>query len=194
MDGRFLGPGGTSVPTSQALVTGILEECFEIAQEIRAREDDVSHKLKPIYDRLMELRAQLESLVMTHRWTLRETDLWNYENALRDIDKMRVDGKFVDAEGNKPEGQYVEFSYQCYILPQPSSSTSPLTFALDHRHHRFSCICYDVATVSSIAYYLQANQFPKNSCLLCVEPLMRHRVCADSILYRLTSSLLSRNV
>jgi len=27
--------------------------------------------------------------------------------SLRDIDAMRVDGKFVDADGNKAEGQYV---------------------------------------------------------------------------------------
>lgn len=95
------------MPASQALVSGILEESFEIAQEIEAREKDVAFTLKPIYDRLMDIRTQLERLVMTHRWTLRETDLWNYENALRDIDKMRVDGKFVDSEGNKPQGQYV---------------------------------------------------------------------------------------
>jgi hypothetical protein len=50
---------------------------------------------------------QLDSLVMTHRWTLRETDLWNYFLSLQEIDKMRVDGKFVDSEGNRPEGQYV---------------------------------------------------------------------------------------
>jgi hypothetical protein len=36
-----------------------------------------------------------------------ETDLWNYSLSLREIDKMRVDGKFVDAEGNRPTGQYV---------------------------------------------------------------------------------------
>lgn len=83
VDGRFLGPGGSSVPNSQALCSAILEECFEIAQEIRAREDDVSFALKPIFDRLWETRAQLESLLMTHRWTLRETDLWNYSLSLQ---------------------------------------------------------------------------------------------------------------
>jgi Protein of unknown function (DUF2408) len=109
VDGKFLGPGGSSVPKSQAICSSLLEECFEISQEIRARsgEEDVSFALKPIYDRLWETRAQLESLLMTHRWTLRETDLWNYSLSLQEIDKMRVDGKFVDSEGNKPGGQYV---------------------------------------------------------------------------------------
>lgn len=44
---------------------------------------------------------------MTHRWSLRETDLWNYSLSLQEIDKMRIDGKFVDADGNSPMGQYV---------------------------------------------------------------------------------------
>ncbi len=54
------------------------------------------------------------SQVLTHRWSLRETDLWNYSLSLQEIDKMRVDGKFVDADGNRPEGQYV--SNACAIV------------------------------------------------------------------------------
>ena len=112
VDGRFLGPGGASVPASQAICSSLLEECFEIAQEIKAREDskNVASELKPIYDRLSAIRAELENLVLTRRWSLRETDLWNYTVSLQEIDKMRVDGKFVDAEGNRPSGQYVRSS------------------------------------------------------------------------------------
>lgn len=108
MDGKFLGPGGF-VPASQAICSSLLEECFDIAQEIRAQEEskNVDTSLKPIYDRLTQIRQELESLVMTHRWSLRETDLWNYSLSLQEIDKMRIDGKFVDAEGNRPKGQYV---------------------------------------------------------------------------------------
>lgn len=109
VDGKFLGPGGSSVPTGQAILVGLLEECFEICQDIRAREgeESVSAPLKPIFERLTEMRAKLERLQLTHRWTLRETDLYNYAQALREIENMRVDGVFVDAEGNKAEGQYV---------------------------------------------------------------------------------------
>lgn len=70
--------------------------------------------MKPIYDRLKHIRAELESLVLTHRWTLRETDLWNYSLSLQEIDRMRVDGKFVDSDGNRPAGQYV--SYQLILM------------------------------------------------------------------------------
>jgi NTP pyrophosphatase (non-canonical NTP hydrolase) len=110
VDGKFLGPGGT-FPASQAICSSLLEECFEIAQEIRAQEESkhVASSLKPIYDRLKDIRAELEGLALTHRWSLRETDLWNYSLSLQEVDKMRIEGKFVDSEGDQPSGQYVRF-------------------------------------------------------------------------------------
>jgi hypothetical protein len=69
----------------------------------------VASSSKPIYDRLSQIRAELENFVLTHRWSLRETDLWNYSLSLQEIDKMRIDGKFVDNEGNRPSGQYVSW-------------------------------------------------------------------------------------
>jgi hypothetical protein len=108
VNGKFLGPGSI-VPDSQAGLSSLLEECFEISQEIKAQDESkhVASSLKPIHDRLSEIRADLENLVLTHRWSLRETDLWNYSLSLQEIDKMRIDGKFVDSEGVRPEGQYV---------------------------------------------------------------------------------------
>ena len=108
VDGKFLGPSG-NIPASQAICSSLLEECFEVVQEIRAQEESkhVAPPLKPIHDRLTGIRTELEGLALTHRWTLRETDLWNYTLSLQEVDKMRIDGKFVDSEGNKPAGQYV---------------------------------------------------------------------------------------
>ena len=64
VDGKFMGPGGT-FPVSQAVCSSLLEECFEIVQEIRAQDEskNVASSLKPIYDRLTEIRRELESLV-----------------------------------------------------------------------------------------------------------------------------------
>ncbi|CAK5283383.1 unnamed protein product [Mycena citricolor] len=131
VDGKFLGPGGI-VPASQAICSSLLEECFEIVQEIKAQEDSkyVDGSLRPIYDRLSGLRAELESLVLTHRWTLRETDLWNYSSALQDIDKMRVDGKFLDSEGGRPPGQYILLYLlrRCYgLIYRLLSSSEPVS-------------------------------------------------------------------
>ncbi|KAF8967681.1 hypothetical protein BDZ97DRAFT_1802751 [Flammula alnicola] len=131
VDGKFLGPGGV-IPSSQAICSSLLEECFEIAQEIKANEDskNVASSLKPIYDRLSEIRFELENLVMTHRWSLRETDLWNYSLSLQEIDRMRVDGKFVDSEGNRPPGQYVLLYLlrRCYgLIYRLLSSSEPVS-------------------------------------------------------------------
>ncbi|KAK1227177.1 hypothetical protein PQX77_009811 [Marasmius sp. AFHP31] len=131
VDGKFLGPGGI-VPASQALCSSLLEECFEIAQEIKANEESkhVASSLKPIHDRLSDLRAELEGLVLTHRWSLRETDLWNYSLSLQEIDKMRIDGKFLDSEGDRPEGQYVLLYLlrRCYgLIYRLLSSSEPVS-------------------------------------------------------------------
>ncbi|KAJ3517753.1 hypothetical protein NLJ89_g305 [Agrocybe chaxingu] len=129
-DGKFV--AGGIVPASQAACSSLLEECFEIAQEIKAHEDskNVASSLKPIYDRLSEIRRELESLVMTHRWSLRETDLWNYSLSLQEIDKMRVDGNFLDTEGNRPSGQYVLLYLlrRCYgLIYRLLSSSEPVS-------------------------------------------------------------------
>ncbi|KAG7093937.1 hypothetical protein E1B28_007571 [Marasmius oreades] len=131
VDGKFLGPGGI-VPASQALCSSLLEECFEIAQEVKANEEsrNVASSLKPIHDRLSDLRSELEGLVLTHRWSLRETDLWNYSLSLQEIDKMRVDGKFLDSEGNRPAGQYVLLYLlrRCYgLIYRLLSSSEPVS-------------------------------------------------------------------
>ncbi|GAA5973512.1 hypothetical protein JCM21900_006155, partial [Sporobolomyces salmonicolor] len=97
-------------PKGQELLAGLLQDNFDICDDIKAREgeEDVARgPLQPIYDRLSEIRAQLERLVLTHRWTLRETDLYNFQNELARVDALRVDGKFRDADGNVPEGQLV---------------------------------------------------------------------------------------
>ncbi|KZV94594.1 hypothetical protein EXIGLDRAFT_736620 [Exidia glandulosa HHB12029] len=132
VDGKFLGPGGASVPKSQAMCSSLLEECFEVAQEIKARQESqhVAPELKPIYDRLSEMRSQLENLTLTHRWTLRETDLYVHILVLQEIDQLRVDGKFVDAEGNRPPGQYVLLYLlrRCYgLIYRLLSSSEPVS-------------------------------------------------------------------
>lgn len=64
VDGKFLGPGGSSVPEGQALLSGLLDSCFDVCQDLKAREaeEDVCMSLKPIYERLSSMKAELEQL------------------------------------------------------------------------------------------------------------------------------------
>ena len=52
---------------------------------------------------LLDIRNKLEKLSLTQAWSLRETDLYDYQRELDKIDESRVDGNFVDAEGNFAE-------------------------------------------------------------------------------------------
>lgn len=71
----------------------------------------VAPGLKPTYNKLLQAKSQLEKLELTQAWSLRETDLYEFQRLVLSIDKRRVDGKFVDSEGNAPDaGQSVCFS------------------------------------------------------------------------------------
>ncbi|KAN0061769.1 hypothetical protein ACQY0O_005762 [Thecaphora frezii] len=151
VDGKFLGPGGSSVPAGQAILVGLLEECFEICHDITVRNDEVPMTLQPIYDRLNEIKSQLEHLVLTHRWTLRETDLWNYQVTLKEIDRMRVNGKFVDSEGKQPEGQLVLLYLlrRCYgLIYMLVASSEPISEELMPISNKLSTVSKCLKEVS----------------------------------------------
>ncbi|WFD03958.1 hypothetical protein MOBT1_002655 [Malassezia obtusa] len=151
VDGKFLGPGGSSVPEGQEILAGLLESCFEISNDILVRNSTVSSTLQPIYDRLIETKQQLEHLEQRHRWTLRETDLWTYHLTLKDIDRLRVNGKFVDNEGRQPEGQLVLLYLlrRCYnLLNKLISSSEPLSEELMPISNKLSTISKCLKEVS----------------------------------------------
>jgi hypothetical protein len=49
---------------------------------------------------LVDIRNKLEKLSLTQAWSLRETDLYDYQRQLDRIDESRIDSNFVDAKGN----------------------------------------------------------------------------------------------
>lgn len=151
VDGKFLGPGGSSVPAGQAILVGLLEDCFEICHDMTVRNDEVPMTLQPIYDRLVEIKSQLEHLVLTHRWTLRETDLWNYQVTLKEIDRLRVNGKFVDSEGKQPEGQLVLLYLlrRCYgLIYRLVASSEPISEELMPISNKLSTVSKCLKEVS----------------------------------------------
>jgi len=67
-----------SNPKGKALIEGLLEQLHEESQDLKASTNSVSDSLAPIVDRLKQIKSQLERLALTHKWTLRETDLYTY--------------------------------------------------------------------------------------------------------------------
>lgn len=54
---------------------------------------------RPIYDTLVGIRNDLEKLSLTQAWSLRETDLYDFQRQLDKIDESRVNGNFHDETG-----------------------------------------------------------------------------------------------
>lgn len=83
------------------------------------------------YQVLVEIRNKLEKLSLTQAWSLRETDLYDYQRQLERIDESRVDGNFVDAEGNFAELYVQRVNMIAYSLSNSTKLTS-LDAALSH--------------------------------------------------------------
>lgn len=116
-DGKFLDSKG-NVSSGQAAVIGLLEDCYDDCHNLLATKESVPKPLQDIFQRLKAIKTDLERLVLTQRWILRETDLWQYEIQLSEISALRKNGKFVDREGNVQEGQVGVFLTSGDLLTQ----------------------------------------------------------------------------
>ncbi|KAJ2626249.1 hypothetical protein GGF44_005104 [Coemansia sp. RSA 1694] len=138
---RFVNADDGMVAEGQTQVVGLLEECFDCLHDLMAEGNAVSKDLMPLYDRLMEIRVQLEKLLLTSRWTLRETDLWSYQVQLQDIDAMRRNGQFKDASG-EPAPQQAQavlnfLLHKCYnLVYKLLSSSEPVAESLMPVHNQ----------------------------------------------------------
>lgn len=63
------------------------------------RKGVVHDQWRPIYDTLVSIRNDLEKLSLTQAWSLRETDLYDFQRQLDKIDESRVNGNFLDDRG-----------------------------------------------------------------------------------------------
>ncbi len=97
VDGQFGEAAG------EAEIRELLERSIKWADIVLERKGVIPENFKPTYDVLVGIRNELEKLSLTQAWALRETDLYDYQRELDKIDEARVDGNFVDAEGNLAE-------------------------------------------------------------------------------------------
>jgi hypothetical protein len=70
---------------------------------ISRRKGEMPEAYKPTYKKLVAIRNELEKLSLTQAWSLRETDLYDFQRQLDQIDESRINGNFHDAEGNPAE-------------------------------------------------------------------------------------------
>ncbi|PVV03220.1 hypothetical protein BB560_002307 [Smittium megazygosporum] len=140
INNNFLDSDGT-LSKGQAQVVGVLEQCFDIVHDLLADGEAVSDAMKPLYERLLDVKRQLEKLYITRRWALRETDLWSFQVQLQEIDSLRRNGQFVNELGEPlPTQTQSVLNYllhKCYsILYKLLCSSEPIAESLVPIHNQ----------------------------------------------------------
>ncbi|KAI0190025.1 hypothetical protein EV127DRAFT_99741 [Xylaria flabelliformis] len=105
-DGNFVDEQGNVLKGSEK-VTALLERCQLYTGVILERGGNFPDKWRPVYDVLLGIRNQLDKLSLTQAWSLRETDLYDFQRQLDKIDESRIDGNWLDDEG-QPAELYVQ--------------------------------------------------------------------------------------
>ncbi|KAJ4294494.1 hypothetical protein N0V90_008185 [Kalmusia sp. IMI 367209] len=90
-------------PAAKDLIETLLRRNFLWTNLMKEKKGRIAPAFQEIYDKLLGIRNKLEKLSLTQAWSLRETDLWNFQRQLDRIDEARVDGNFLDALGRPSE-------------------------------------------------------------------------------------------
>ncbi|KAH9876142.1 hypothetical protein J1614_004021 [Plenodomus biglobosus] len=90
-------------PDAKALIGTLLRRNLLWLSLIKSKQGQIAPAFQDIYDKLLAIRNKLEKLTLTQAWSLRETDLWDYQRQLDRIDEARVEGQFIDALGRPSE-------------------------------------------------------------------------------------------
>ncbi|KAI9652743.1 MAG: hypothetical protein M1821_007817 [Bathelium mastoideum] len=123
---------GNVAPEGRKVVSDLLARCLIWADVVEQKQGKIDDPFRDTYEKLRDIRNQLDRLTLTQSWSLRETDLWGYQRQLDRIDEARVDGNFLDAEG-RPADMHAQrmllyllrksyaFIYQLIIASEPVS-------------------------------------------------------------------------
>ena len=91
-------------PEAKILIETLLRRNFLWVNLIKEKQGRIAPAFQETYDKLLTIRNNLDKLSLTQAWSLRETDLWNYQRQLDRIDEARADdGNFVDMVGRTSE-------------------------------------------------------------------------------------------
>lgn len=99
VDNKFVGADG-EVPEGNDEVCELLAKCLKWSEMVLERKGEIPTAFMPQYKGLTTIRNTLQKLTLTQAWSLRETDLYDFQRQLDRYDESRVDENFVDEEGN----------------------------------------------------------------------------------------------
>ncbi|CAO2658749.1 Nn.00g064720.m01.CDS01 [Neocucurbitaria sp. VM-36] len=90
-------------PEAKTLIGTLLRRNLLWVALIKQKQGRIAPAFQDTYDKLLAIRNKLEKLTLTQAWSLRETDLWDFQRQLDRVDEARVDGNFIDAVGRPSE-------------------------------------------------------------------------------------------
>ncbi|KAK9782878.1 hypothetical protein AB5N19_09463 [Seiridium cardinale] len=106
VDGQFVDADG-NVLAGSSQVSSLLERCQNYTEIVLERAGVFPEEWRPIYSKLVGIRNELDKVSLTQAWSLRETDLYDFQRQLDKIDESRVDGNWIDEKG-QPAELYVQ--------------------------------------------------------------------------------------
>lgn len=129
----------------QSVLNGLLDDCHDLVNDLSHQTNGgltLDPTLQPIYEQLIDIKTTLENLMITRRWTLRETDLFSYQKKLNEIDSKRVKGKFpTKTQDSKGQSILLYLLRRCYaIIYKLLESSEPVSEALQPVHNQLSTV------------------------------------------------------
>ncbi|SMN19989.1 similar to Saccharomyces cerevisiae YPL260W Putative substrate of cAMP-dependent protein kinase (PKA) [Maudiozyma saulgeensis] len=139
----------------QNVLNGLIDDCHDLINDLSHHPNNSTdnaitlfndENLQKIYDELIDIKTTLENLMITRRWTLRETDLFSYQKRLSAVDAKRVNGKFPTSDGNvatnsKGQSILLYLLRRCYtIIYKLLESSEPVSESLQPIHNQLSTV------------------------------------------------------
>ncbi|EMG49627.1 CUB1 Cu(2+) suppressing and bleomycin sensitive protein 1 [Candida maltosa Xu316] len=145
----------------QAIMNGLIDECHNLLQDLLLQDEneELSHSLSSLnlsdenkslkksydalYRQLQDLKLTLENLLVTRRWTLRETDLYTYQKQLKTFDEQRLDllKQDVDKAFKKSQLLVLFLLRRCYALVYKLlESSEPVSESLTPIHNQLQTV------------------------------------------------------
>ncbi|KAI9254044.1 hypothetical protein BY458DRAFT_558957 [Sporodiniella umbellata] len=132
IEGHFIAP----TLAGQAVLIHLLDQLYFWTHDVTSTLDP---RLEAIRERLLEIKSRLERLELTHKWTLRQTDLFTYQHQLHDIVQL----KLLDPLGQPYPGQTVLnfLLHKCYrIIFELLNETIPVSESLTPVYNQLTSV------------------------------------------------------
>ncbi|ODV84995.1 hypothetical protein CANARDRAFT_187771, partial [[Candida] arabinofermentans NRRL YB-2248] len=125
----------------EGLLKGLIDDCHNLLNDLQLDSIKIDSTLLPIYNNLQKLKLILENLLVTRRWTLRTTDIFNYQKELNSIDNLRINGYFFNNKSLKGQIFLIYLLRRCYaIIYKLLESSEPVSESLQPLHNQLTTI------------------------------------------------------